>query len=207
MRFWEIVGGVIVSFGGVAGLVALILKFAGNMIAERLSKKYELKLNEALENQKSNLERKNYISKTRFDAEFQIYRELSKSFFDMTKEIGTMIPIGLVKVPSDKEAKEKYENDIYKNASNNVINAQDVLNQNAPFISKDFYEKYNEILQLCRQQICVFERRFDILNPMSRSEKETFSAKDYDRTHLIFQKLNDLNDSIREYLSKLDVIP
>lgn len=42
-----------------------------------------------------------------FDAEFNLYRNISKTLFDMIKNVTVMIPQGLVMVPADKELKIK----------------------------------------------------------------------------------------------------
>ena len=61
---------VIVSFGGAGAIIAGVTKFAADKIADKLEKKYELKLSKELESFKSKLENRSYVSKTRFDAEF-----------------------------------------------------------------------------------------------------------------------------------------
>lgn len=48
--------------------------------SRKTSKKYELKINEKYEKYKADIENKTYISKTKFDAEFNLYRSLSKTF-------------------------------------------------------------------------------------------------------------------------------
>lgn len=68
---------VIVSFGGAGAIIAGVTKFAADKIADKLEKKYELKLSKELESFKSKLENRSYVSKTRFDAEFGIYHQLS----------------------------------------------------------------------------------------------------------------------------------
>lgn len=50
--FWQIVTGILASVGGVAGLIIIIVKVFSNTIAERLSKKYELKLTKEVEKYK-----------------------------------------------------------------------------------------------------------------------------------------------------------
>jgi hypothetical protein len=156
---WKVALAVCVSFGGIAGIATLLVKFCGGLIAERLSKKYDLKLSKELENLKSNLEKKNYISKTRFDVEFSIYRELSRVFFEMARSVNTMIPSGLSQQPPDDEtALKEYKNKIYSAARNYVILSQDSLEQNAPFITAEFYKQFDEILELCKHQLSVFER-------------------------------------------------
>ena len=77
---------IIGCFGGVGAIVSATVKFTSEKIAERLEKKYELRLNKELEEFKNKLE-KSYVSKTRFDTEFSIYRQLSESTVIMVKEV------------------------------------------------------------------------------------------------------------------------
>lgn len=203
---WKAVLGVIAGFGGVSGIFVLSIKFSSNFIAEKLSKKYELKLNKELENYKYNLENKNYISKARFDTEFNIYRELSKAFFDMVKDITTMIPIGVATYPADEEKRKEYEHNLYVVASKSTVNAQDVLNSNAPFIPEAFFSKYNNILANCKVQLRTFERRWNVLILSTKEEKETFRDRDYRLSDKIYEDYNSLSSEIREYLTKLDVL-
>lgn len=205
-EIWKIVLGVLVSVGGIGGIIIFVIKFSVELIAKRLEEKYTLKLNKELEKYKSRLDNKIYISKTKFDAEFSIYRELSKSFFDMVKNINSMIPIGLVNVPADKEVRKKFENECYENACRSVVQAQDTLISNAPFMSSELFEKYDEILKLCRLQLSAFEKRWNVLYIASQEEKESFSGDDYLRGSEIQNKFTDLIKNIREYLTRLDVL-
>lgn len=175
---------------------------SANTIAKRLEEKYTLKLNKELERYKSNLDNKIYISKTKFDTEFEIYRELSKAFFEMVKDISILIPSGLTSVPADPE--KKYDEKIYKEAMESTVKAQDILNGNIPFISEEIYNAYTEILKLCRQQLNAFERRWNLsyLSP----NKEEFTTEEYNRTDVINQKFLEANDKIRKYIEKLDVL-
>lgn len=106
---WKIFVTVVSSVGGIGAVIVFIVKMCSDIIADKLSKKYELKLNKELEEYKSKLENKNYISKTRFDTEFSIYRTLSVAFFDMVKNISVMIPDGYTQVPADPKVKKKYD--------------------------------------------------------------------------------------------------
>lgn len=202
----KIVVGVVASVGSIGGIIVLVIKFSVELIAKRLEEKYTLRLNKELEKYKSSLNNKIYISKTKFDTEFNIYRELSKAFFDMVKDVNSMIPIGLVSDPADKEVKKKYENECYDSARKTVVLAQDILVSNAPFISNEIFEKYNEILKLARQQLFAFERRWNLSIIGSQKDKEKFTDNDYLRGNEIQEKFTDLIKSVREYLAKLDVL-
>ena len=59
----QIVSACIISAGGVGGIILAVVKFSCNSIAERLSKKYELKLSKEMERYKAGIENKVYIAK------------------------------------------------------------------------------------------------------------------------------------------------
>lgn len=84
---------VIITSGGILGIILAIIKFSSNIIAERLSKNYELKLNKELEKYKSNLDSKIYITKAKFDKEFELYQQLSRSFFYMVEKVHALYPM------------------------------------------------------------------------------------------------------------------
>lgn len=196
----------IVSAGGVGGVAMAVVKFTSNIIADKISAKYENKLEQALEKYKTELSKKEYVSQVRFDAEFEIYRTLSKEFSTAVKNISLMIPDGIAYSPADEEKRTEYENKIYVDANNAVVVAQDVLYANGAFISEELYNKYNEILTLCSQQLDAFQRRYNVLYFASQEKKENYTDKEYERTTTIKEKWLELNNCVREYISKLEVI-
>lgn len=76
----QIVAATIISAGGIGGIIIAAIRFSSNIIAERLSKRYELKLNKTIENYKTHLEKGNYISRAMFDKEFEYYQLLSRKY-------------------------------------------------------------------------------------------------------------------------------
>lgn len=74
---------VVISAGGISGILLAVIKFSSNIIADKLSKKYEFKLNKELEKYKTHLDSKIYITKAKFDKEFELYQQLSRNFFYM----------------------------------------------------------------------------------------------------------------------------
>ena len=84
--------------------------------------------------------------------------------------------------------------------------AQDALYANGAFISEDLYNKYNEILALCGQQLNAFQRRYNVLYFASQEKKESYTDKEYEQTTTIKEKWLELNNCVREYISKLEVI-
>lgn len=207
---WQVIGLIvvasIVSAGGIGGIVVGIVKFSAERIAERLESKYQLKVDKELEKYKSNLENKIYISKAKFDEEFAVYRKLSKAYFALAKDVGEMIPYGFYEEPADEKLRKEVNNEKYKRAAESVVAAQDALFENAPFIPKDFFNKYDEIRQLGNVQLSVFSLRWNVLYIADDKEKEHLSIDDRKRSKEIREKLEILNSEIREYLSKLDVL-
>ena len=196
----------IVSAGGVGGVAMAVVKFTSNIIADKISAKYENKLEQALEKYKTELSKKEYVSQVRFDAEFEIYRTLSKEFSTAVKNISLMIPDRMAYFPADEDKRKEYENNNYLNANNAIVMAQDALYANGAFISEDLYNKYNEILALCGQQLNAFQRRYNVLYFASQEKKESYTDKEYEQTTTIKEKWLELNNCVREYISKLEVI-
>lgn len=117
------------------------------------------------------------MSQVKFDAEFEIYRTLSKGFSTAVKNIILMIPDGKAYFPADKDKRKEYENNNYVNANNAIVMAQDALYANGAFISEDLYNKYNEILALCGQQLNAFQRRYNVLYFASQEKKRAIQIK------------------------------
>lgn len=201
----KIIIAALASVGGISGLIVLAVKFASNIIAERLSQKYELKLQKELEAFKSTLTKKEYVSKTRFDAEFGIYRELSKAFFNMARDINSLIPAGYSERPANEDDYKKHQKECYCNSSQSLTIAQETLVQNAPFISEELYNDFLELVTLSRLQILAYKRRYNVLYLAPQEEKEMYTSEDYERAIKIPQKFDALNRKIRNYLASLDV--
>lgn len=197
---------VVTSLGGGGAIIAGFVHFCSERIADALSKQYELKMQKEFEKFRSSIESKTYISKTRFDTEFELYRNLSSAFSEMVKSISIMVPYGYVQVPANEETRQQYDAECHDDALKATVIAQDLLESNIPFIPEDIYERYVELLSLCKMQLSAFERRYNILDFRTKEEKESFSDKDYERTKEINQKWTEQNQSIRKYLSTLDVI-
>lgn len=205
-QVWSIVEAIIVSVGGIGVIITAVVYFSSNFIAERLQKKYELEINEKFEKYKADVDNKKYVTKTKFDAEFELYKNLSKSFFDLVKSINALIPQGLVSVPADTGKRKELDEKHYDTACTALIEAQDQLNSNAAFIPEKFYNAYDEIRQLCNMQLSDFEERWNVGAFVPQEQKISLPHEAYIRTGAINDKFKQLNSELREYLNKLDVI-
>lgn len=203
---WKITVSIVGGLGGITVIFAAIVRYLSDFIADRLSKKYELRLSKELENYKSSLENKTYISRAKFDTEFAIYRELSSDFSDAVLAIDIMVPTGLTMVPADREARLELDKKHYEAAVKAIVKAQDSLKSNIPFIPENIYDGYNELLKLFGLQLAAYEDRFVVTDLRPQSEKETFSRDDYKRTREISEKWITINNKIRKYLNSLEII-
>ena len=202
----KLMGSVVLSLGGGAAVALLIFHFMADRLAERLKGKYQLELDKKFEGYKADLDNKKYVTKTKFDAEFELYRNLSKSFFNLVKCVSVLIPNGLVSIPADEEKRRELDKKHYEDTYVALIEAQDQLNSNAAFLPEKFYNAYEEIRQLCNMQLLDFEERWNVGSIIPQSEKESLPHEAYKRTSEINAKFKQLNSELREYLGELDVI-
>lgn len=75
---------------------------------------------------------------------------------------------------------------------------------NAPFISKDIYDKFEEIMCLIRTQSEVYNEAY-LVTTVSNAEGK-ITDEDGRRTALIDEKFELLTDEIRTYLSGLEIL-
>ena len=200
----------IASIGGIGVIVTGVVKYLSDYIAEKLSKKYQLQLNKELEKYKTTLSKKEYVSKTRFDAEFRMYQELSEKNITMVYNAGQSVLIARGASFTDAEIDQ-----IIENICNSINDAEMTNKRYAPFISQEIYNQYlilektsSEILSLLK--VWKMYNRGDVFN--FRTHGNTYhNQQEVNRAIEIKQKYlsdrsNDLLDILREYLRKLDVM-
>lgn len=174
-------------------------------VRDFVAKSVQLSFDKALENKKTLNERKNYISKHRFDVEFQIYRELSQKFLKMKKYMSSL-HTGYMIPPGDNEEIRKFTTLIYNKAFDVAEEAQNVLYANASFIPGAFFEAYEKIHQLYCEQLKLFSNRWQSISYYSEEEKSVFMKEHHQYTERIEVRIRELNNQIREYLSSLDTL-
>lgn len=199
---------------GTASIVIVLIPLLIPQVREFVIKKYQNSLDKALEDRKAGNERRNYVSKVRFDKEFKIYATLSEQYNTLAYNIATYILV-LLKVPdiippitliSPKELMGKM----------NVFQCE--YNKYAPFISNTIYEKIDEmylemdILFALYKWTCCFkgDEKQSYQKPalnISFGEKTRdevvvlFETKGYE----IHNRRKELNSLIRKHLENLEV--
>ncbi|MBR1443179.1 MAG: hypothetical protein IJ583_06560 [Firmicutes bacterium] len=191
-----------ITAGRVVEVVIAGIKFSADKIAERMSKKYDDKLERAMEKYKTELSKKEYVSQARFDAEFEIYKNLSRDMCKVVKSVNLLVPIGFTWVAGNDEAEKKKKEENVKELNSLISTAQDNLYSCMPFIPENFFNKYQKIMNLCRVQL---DRGIYVYISTYSVDKQ-FGSKDYDRIESINNEWKNLNTEIREYLAKLDIL-
>ena len=198
----EIAIAVVISFGGAGAIIAAIVKFAVDKIASALEKKYELKMSKEMERFKNALENKSYISKTRFDAEFSIYRQLSRVTAIMIKEVSQLFPTFTRDAKNDYDTYKKK----YDKAVDSVVMYQDELASSASFIPSDIYLLFRKLEEKCKMQLddfADFRLRPDAKDYV-KEDREGY-RESWKCTRELQKDFDVIVDKLRQYLSSLEV--
>ena len=136
--------------GGFAVIVSVL-----NAIWLYFQRRKQLEYDKKLESYKSMLDNRNYVSKVRFDAEFLLYRELMVACRNMINDVYFVYPT-VANVPANVEERKKYEDEAFKSATKSYKEFNKLITGNAPFIPKDFYERFIMLMNLCNKNLRFF---------------------------------------------------
>jgi hypothetical protein len=180
-------------------------KFSAGFIAERLQKKYEMQLNKELQRYIANIDKKNYISKARFDKEFIIYQELSEKILDMVAN-NVRLFLRIDALPEAKDEQQKVFNERHENAVQSYNEANRTIYANAPFIPKEFYDLFCDIKNKCHTQIIDYGIfKLDTMSDVMRTELRKEYHICFNRTEEINSDMDKIISDVRNYLTSLDV--
>jgi len=168
----QIATATIISAGGIGAIIIAAGQFTSNIIADKISKKYELKLNESLESYKSNLDKGNHISRAMFDKEFEYYQLLSRKYtiafnsFNLYYGIKysklDVIPIEEIHIYNPKleelakdirdgkRVTEVQMDTLKSNIAEQFLEFKKVLDESESFINGEIYSKYAKLYDLIR---------------------------------------------------------
>ena len=204
-EFWKTIAGIMVSLGGGTFIVMALSSWLGKVWADRLMRRETAKFREELERLTKQLERKNYVSKVRFDAEFAIYRDLSAAFFEMVRFQNNLF-VFTECTPDDPEEQKKYYIAKLDECGKAYNHASTQLYRNAPFIEENIYERFKSILDAVKLQLFHYptywidEHRFEFIHKSKDEYQEC-----YRRTETINEEMDKLILDLRAYLKSLDV--
>lgn len=178
----------VISAGGIGGIIIAVVKLSVASIEKRFERKYTEKFAVF----KSDIDKKQYISQVRFDAEFEIYKQLSRKYGELVLQI-------MVKASNI----DKYKLDDMQDKEMVEINylayqAVSELYSSAPFIQEDIYNDFLNIYEMSRKLLVQWGEE------QKSSTNET--KNDVCEANEIYQKYNDTIVKVREYTSKLEGI-
>lgn len=200
---WDIVLAIFVSIGGAGAVIVALSKWLANLIAERMLKKTEFEFSQKLEALKSNLEKRNYISKARFDLEIEIYRQLSETVVTMVSDSSALFPFGGAREPKDEKERDRFYRENYSRSTQSFNAANSAINRNAPFIPEQFHKMFTDIADKCRIQLIMFGE-LKIHNPSEGDGQ--FYRECCERTKVINDELDVLMAALRSHITSLDVL-
>lgn len=168
----QIATATIISAGGIGAIIIAAVQFTSNIIADKISKKYELKLNESLESYKSNLDKGNHISRAMFDKEFEYYQLLSRKYTIAFNSFNLYYGIEYSKldvisieeihiynpkleelakdIRDGKRVTEVQMDTLKSNIAEQFLEFKKVLDESESFINGEIYSKYAKLYDLIR---------------------------------------------------------
>lgn len=184
----EIALACVVSAGGVGGILIAVVKLSVASIEKRFERKYT----EKFAIFQSDIDKKKYISQVRFDAEFEIYKQLSRKYGELVLQI-------IVKASNmDKCKLDDIQNEEIGKINYLAYQAVSELYSSAPFIQEDIYNDFLNIYEMSRKLLVQW------------SEEQRYSADEtinnVCEANEIYQKYNSTIVKVREYTSKLEGI-
>lgn len=181
-------------------LVTIVVAFMSGFITFKIAAK-QAKLDLIKQKEQFVLENNTHIRKIHYEEKFKIYRALSESFLSAILDNSLLFPNAIDHVPPTDSDREIFYLKRYENACKSIDKAMYTLYSNAPFIEKDAFDKFDDVLKLCRLQI-VFYPDFVIKknSPLIEMTKEKNAC--WIRTSEIDDKRKELMDYLREKITR-----
>ena len=178
----------VVSAGGVGSIILAIIKLSVASIEKRSERKYT----EKFAIFQSDIDKKKYISQVRFDAEFEIYKQLSRKYGELVLQI-------MVKASNmDKCKLDNIQNEEIGTINYLAYQAISELYSSAPFIQEDIYNDFLNIYEMSRKLLVQWSEE------QKCSPDETIN--NVCEANEIYEKYNSTIVKVREYTSKLEGI-
>lgn len=182
-----------------AVIAAIIATITSIVIANKQIKQAKEEIN-----LKYKSENKLYISKTRFDLEISVYKELSEKFLEMVNKVVVLFPKGLYHESHIfEERMQKREKDRIS-AVHSLIEAHNSLMKLSPFIPENFCLEYESLLDLCVKQINLFPE-FRLNNQPIEKELLEEERNCWKRTDTIIEQSKELTKKLRNRIETIDV--
>ena len=176
----------VVSAGGIGAIIIAVVKFS----VASIEKRYERKYTEKFAIFQSDIDKKKYISQVRFEAEFEIYKQLSRKYVELVLQI-------IVKASNiDKYKLDDIQDEEIGKVNYLAYQAVSELYSSAPFIQEDIYNDFMNIYEMSRK----------LLVQLSEEQRSDEIKNDVCEANEIYQRYNNTIVKVRDYTSKLEGI-
>lgn len=197
---------IIISVGGSGVIICALANFISERIAKRIDGKYQQRFEQEFEKYKSIMEYRRYISKTQFDNEYQIYKQLSKAFFSVAVKLSSFaykrIGNRIISIEEDDIiSMEEVSRIISVNST-----AQNFLFENAPFIPEEIYNEYLALNELANTLFWGIIARIKEYEAECVEINKIITEDEIGMSEYFQNRLNDVNKKVRKYLETLTII-
>lgn len=143
-----------------------------------------------------------YVQNSRFEYEFNIYKELSQKTFLLTSALNTYFFYGFRKAYSDNDTEKQRAADMREEAWNTYCVFRDSLYMAGPFIPEAMFNEFEEFRKLCQIQWQLFDnaRYYETYDRQHSSQEK---ANENDKKITAMQ--DKLIKSLRLHLSKYSI--
>ena len=206
---WEIAGAVILSLGGGGAIVVALSSWLGKVWASRILEEDRAKFARELERLKTDLDRTTrllqgeiektlFVTKTHFETEFQILREIWQEVSVVRASMSALRPkFDIVDI---RQTPEERLTECFAAYVPAVLKLIQTVDRNSPFYPQEIYETLDQLVRVAlreRDDIAVFSSD-DTLSIAGRNRgKENFDQ------YLAFAEK--LSTQVRDRLAKLSV--
>ena len=209
---WSLAGSIIASVGGAGVIICAVAGYVSTQVAKHLDVKYEQRLNKELEQFKSSLDQRRYITKAQFDREFDIYYTLSENYYSMVMHLTTfthdyndkVLHPGTNSLEQAKDSLDTLDSMIHVMAE-----AQNNLYRNVAFMPKEIYERYDILYREASQLFGLYSHRIlqliDTIDT-NASFDDVVTNADRKTANQLLSDFDELNKKLREYLNTLSVV-
>lgn len=216
----EIAAAVVASLGGGGAIVMALSSWLGKVWANRILEAEKAAHQKEIESYKSELQKELeqlgalqdkalYISKSQYDNEFRIYREIWQKLHRCASASVRLYP-GYEDLPTDEGEREKHQEEKYHHYAESYDDFSAAIEENAPFYRDNFYGLFIELRAACSEmgdifKQEVFDKKYNLSFALVRDEP--MSKEDRQRVRElrreISEKKEQLAKEIREYLHSL----
>ena len=205
---WRVALAVLASFGGGALIVASLSSWLGKVWADRLMQRDRAKHAEELEKLRSRLEESQrllqgeiektlFVSKTHFETEFKILREVWGRVSEARSAISLMRP--WTGYPSVKSEKEAYFSESLERFLGTLDSLRISVDNNSPFYAEEIFVAFDKLIRIAQA-----ERDELVYDKGDRFTPEWFNRGKINRD-LYLAQANNCSELIRLRLASLSV--